>query len=362
MAKDNSPGAPTVDISPYLDDPKSDAARKVIDDVREACISTGFFQIIGHGIPKEEQNSVFDAAHAFFTLPLEEKKKLDAANFIGHRGYDVLASQSYEEGVLPDLKEGYYVGSNVLPSDPLHGRFFMGPNVWPPAALLPASQFQTPCERYHESVQQLAFKVLQLVGATMISAASSEHRAISTTGNMPTVLHDLIKLDQTPACPLRLLHYPSAARHGGDVAGMPQYGASAHTDFGVITLLLQDDNPGLEVLGEKDGKHVWWPIDPNPDAYVVNIGDMGSMVTNGLYKSSMHRVVCKRPERERYSVVFFLDGCLDACLRPVEGFGRSEEEDAGPYRTVEQHMVERLSMSYAKDGKDPRHNEDTVNA
>lgn len=105
MTKGSSPNVPTVDISPYLEDPKSKAARKVIDDVREACTSTGFFQITGHGISKEQQKSVFDAAHAFFALPLEEKKKLNAAHFIGHRGYDVLASQSYEEGVLPDLKE-----------------------------------------------------------------------------------------------------------------------------------------------------------------------------------------------------------------------------------------------------------------
>ncbi|KAM5439222.1 hypothetical protein McanMca71_003622 [Microsporum canis] len=355
MTKGSSPNVPTVDISPYLEDPKSKAARKVIDDVREACTSTGFFQITGHGISKEQQKSVFDAAHAFFALPLEEKKKLNAAHFIGHRGYDVLASQSYEEGVLPDLKEGYYVGSDILPSDPLYGRFFMGSNVWPPATLLSASQFQEPCERYHKNVQQLAFKVLQLIGDTMIPC---ERSTISMTGGVPTVLHDLIRLDETPACPLRLLHYPSAARHG-DVAGKPQYGASAHTDFGVITLLLQDDNPGLEVLVEKDGKQVWLPINPNPDAYVVNIGDMASMVTNGVYKSSIHRVVCKRPERERYSIVFFLDGCLDACLRPIEEFGHPEGGIADSHKTVEQHMIERLSMSYAKEGKDPRHNEDT---
>lgn len=105
MAKGNFCGVPTVDISPYLADPKSNAARKIIEDVRDACTSTGFFQVTGHGISKNLQQNVFDAAHAFFALPLEEKKKLNATNFIGHRGYDVLASQSYEEGVLPDLKE-----------------------------------------------------------------------------------------------------------------------------------------------------------------------------------------------------------------------------------------------------------------
>ena len=96
---------PTVDISPYLADTTSAEAEKIIADVRAACISTGFFQITGHGIPHSLQKDVFDAAAAFFALPLETKKKLDAKTTIGHRGYDVLASQSYEADVMPDLKE-----------------------------------------------------------------------------------------------------------------------------------------------------------------------------------------------------------------------------------------------------------------
>lgn len=96
---------PTVDISPYLSDPTSAASKKIIEEVRAACISTGFFQITGHGISRSLQKEVFDAAAAFFALPFEEKKKLDAKVNIGHRGYDVLASQSYEADVMPDLKE-----------------------------------------------------------------------------------------------------------------------------------------------------------------------------------------------------------------------------------------------------------------
>jgi len=96
---------PTVNIAPYLADPTSPAAESIIKDIRAACISTGFFQITGHGIPRSLQDSIFQAAAAFFALPFEEKKKLDAKTTIGHRGYDVLASQSYEEDVMPDLKE-----------------------------------------------------------------------------------------------------------------------------------------------------------------------------------------------------------------------------------------------------------------
>lgn len=96
---------PTVDISPYLADPTSAEADRIVADVRAACVSTGFFQIVGHGISPSLQKDVFDAAAAFFALPYEEKKKLDAETTIGHRGYDVLASQSFEPDVMPDLKE-----------------------------------------------------------------------------------------------------------------------------------------------------------------------------------------------------------------------------------------------------------------
>ena len=96
---------PTIDLSLYLNDSSGSDAEKVIEDVREACLSTGFFVITNHGFEKSLQKDIFTAAEKFFKLPFEEKKKLDAKSHVGHRGYDVLASQSYEEGVMPDLKE-----------------------------------------------------------------------------------------------------------------------------------------------------------------------------------------------------------------------------------------------------------------
>lgn len=96
---------PTIDLSQYLKDPSCSEAEKVIEDIREACLSTGFFLLTNHGVEKSVQQDVFDAAEKFFQLPFEHKKALDAKAHAGHRGYDVLASQSYEEGVMPDLKE-----------------------------------------------------------------------------------------------------------------------------------------------------------------------------------------------------------------------------------------------------------------
>lgn len=147
-----------------------------------------------------------------------------------------------------------------------------------------------------------------------------------------------------PAAPLRLLHYPTPTRPVQDLNSeeSKQYGASPHTDFGAITLLLQDENPGLEVLDQE--KEVWVPIDPNPDTYVVNVGDMLSMWTSNEYKSSVHRVISKNPT-DRYSVVFFLDGNLDCPLDPLDG---RPNHGSG---TVEEHMLKRLKESYSTGSK-----------
>ena len=98
---------PTVDVSPYLADPTSIEALKIVKQVREACVTTGFFQLIGHGVPRSLQDEVFAGSEAFFKLPFEEKEKLDKSQSVGasNRGYELIGNQGLQEGTLPDLKE-----------------------------------------------------------------------------------------------------------------------------------------------------------------------------------------------------------------------------------------------------------------
>lgn len=114
--------------------------------------------------------------------------------------------------------------------------------------------------------------------------------------------------------------------------------------FGAITLLLQDDNPGLQVFNPKNDE--WVPITPNPAAYVVNVGDMLCKWTNGFYKSSLHRVLNNSPN-DRYSVPFFFDGNMDCRLDPFDGSGIAE----GDAQTVEEHMLERFRTTYGRVAK-----------
>ena len=237
-----------------------------------------------------------------------------------------MGAQSYELGVLPDLKEGFIAGLDIPLSDPrvAQRRFFMGRNVWPPVELLSKADFQEPVEQYYDAMLQFCFTVMDLVGAALPYG--------------PHIFDDFKAND--PACPLRLLHYPPVPKES--LKGPKrQLGASAHTDFGAVTLLLQDEHAGLEVQDRETGE--WVDVPPKKDAYVVNLGDMMSRITGDKYKSSMHRVLNKNPT-DRYSVVFFFDRNLDYKLRRLDKLGHEEYEDKG--LTAEEHMEERRMTTY----------------
>ena len=324
-ATESSLYLPSVDITPYLQDPSSAGGQSVIDQVRAACSSTGFFQLTGHGVSASLQKNLFDAAARFFALPSDVKLQLDARKNVGFRGYDVMGSQSYEEGVLPDLKEGFIAGIDLPLNDlrVVNRRFFAGRNVWPASELLSYQDFRRPVEEYYQAMLQLCSVVLDLVAATLPHGSH---------------VFDEFKANE-PACPLRLLHYPPMPKHAGHQKR--QLGSSAHTDFGAVTLLLQDDHPGLEIQNRETGE--WIGVPPKQDAYVINMGDMMSRITGNQYKSSIHRVLNKGLV-DRYSVVFFFDGNLDYILQPLDKIGQPEYNET--VLTVEEHMIERRNTTY----------------
>jgi isopenicillin N synthase-like dioxygenase len=93
---------PTVDISSYLKDPQSEKSQEVVSQIRQACRTSGFFQIVGHGIGCELQDAVIECARKLFDLPLEEKAKLQSAQ---GRGYELVGSQTLQPGMKADMKE-----------------------------------------------------------------------------------------------------------------------------------------------------------------------------------------------------------------------------------------------------------------
>lgn len=289
---------PVIDVSGLS---SSDPARRraVGAALREACLDKGFFYCTGHGVPAGLIDAVFAETKALFDLPNAEKDALDKSKSKCNRGYETLGGQTLQPGAPPDRKEGYYIGVELREDDPrvIAGRFNRGPNQWPVG--LPG--FRRTMRAY--------FAALQDLGATLMSG-------IALSLDLPEDY--FAAYDRDPLATLRLLHYPP--QKPDDPAGT--MGAGAHTDFGGLTILLQDEVGGLQVYDHANKG--WIHADPVPGAYVVNLGDMIARWTNDRYRSTLHRVI-NASGRERYSVPFFYVGnpdnevaCIPSCLEPGE--------------------------------------------
>ncbi|MCH2556256.1 MAG: isopenicillin N synthase family oxygenase [Alcanivorax sp.] len=311
---------PIIDIS-GLRSPRAADRRAVGLALRAACTDKGFFYIREHGIDAALQARVFKASRAFFALPMEHKRRVDMAHSPANRGYDPLRGQTLEAGAPPDLKESYYIGEERGPDDPKvrAGKFNHGPNQWP--AEVP--DFRPAIEAYYRAMTALSERIM--AGLALSLDLREDFFADFCV---------------EPQAIVRLLHYPPQPANPAP----NEKGCGAHTDFGGITLLLQDDNAGLQVWDEASGG--WLHADPIPGTYVVNLGDMIARWTNDRYRSTVHRVV-NVSGHERYSVPFFYSGNPDHEVRCLPGCLAQGEQPKYPPVTVEQHIIDMYRRTYA---------------
>ncbi|CAN5471325.1 2-oxoglutarate and iron-dependent oxygenase domain-containing protein [soil metagenome] len=311
---------PIIDIS-GLSSSDPDRRTEVGRALHRACIDKGFFYVKNHGISEQLVAQVFAESETFFALPDAAKLALDKSLSQANRGYERLRAQTLEPGAPPDLKEGFYIGPEHDRGDArvVAGKFNHGPNQWP--AELPA---------FHDSMTDY-FTALLGLGERLM-------RGIALSLDLP---EDHFKAFCTdPMATLRLLHYPpQLPDHAPD-----QRGAGAHTDFGGLTLLRQDDVGGLQVWNQQS--EGWIHADPVPGTFIVNLGDMIARWTNDRYRSTLHRVI-NTSGRERYSVPFFYVGnydhevsCISTCLAPGEVPRYSPT-------TVEAHLRAMYARTYA---------------
>lgn len=280
---------PTVDISALVDPSAApEAVRACGDEIAAACTDVGFLQVVGHGIEPRLRRDLHDAAAEFFSLDPEEKARI-AMRRAGPawRGWFPLGDELTSGE--PDDKEGIYFGTELPPEDPrvVAGLPLHGANLFP------------------ERPARLGPLVLE-----WMDRATSVGRAI-LSGMAVSFGLDRDWFDRWCADPtvlFRIFHYPPAPP---GFAG--RWGVAEHTDYGLLTLLVQDDTGGLEVrVGD-----AWVAVPPTPDAIVCNLGDMLERVTGGRFRSTAHRV--QLPRTDRLSFPLFLDPAWDAELTPLPG-------------------------------------------
>jgi isopenicillin N synthase-like dioxygenase len=261
---------------------------RIAAEIGAACREMGFFYVVNHGVDRELIARAFAQSHAFFALPVADKRELAIETIGGNRGYSGLLHEALDPARGPDMKEAFNVGLDLAADDPelLAGAPFRSLNAWPSAP-----GFRETLLSYYDACSGLGARL---------------HRAFaSDLGLGRDFFAD--KFDR-PMATLRLLHYPAPSRGSG-----PQTGAGAHTDYGNLTLLATDDVGGLEVR-TRAGQWIEAPVVPG--AFIVNIGDCLMRWTNDVYVSTPHRVV-NRSARERYSIAFFYDPNPDAMVETI---------------------------------------------
>ncbi|MES0176304.1 2-oxoglutarate and iron-dependent oxygenase domain-containing protein [Mesorhizobium sp. M0006] len=303
---------PVVDIAPLLDGSNKQMVAK---EIRWALSNTGFMYVKNHGIAQGFVDSVFNVSRRFFDLPTSQKMTLHISKSdVALRGYIEPFGENTDPAKTKDLKECFDFGPE---RSMLEGPFF-GPNQWPSS--LP--EFRELTYGYHQKMVDLAKKILQGIALSLDLSESYFE-----------------SLMRNPISIQRLLHYPPQSGYIGEEI----IGIGAHTDYGNLTILAQDDVGGLQVMN-RDGD--WIEGIPIHGTFVINIGDLIQRLTNDLYLANMHRVV-NISGRERYSIPFFIDADFNAIIEALP----SCVTDSNPPRyepvTCGQHKFRRFAASYA---------------
>ncbi|KPV77468.1 uncharacterized protein RHOBADRAFT_51317 [Rhodotorula graminis WP1] len=290
-----------------LDDRKALAA-----EIQDAAVNTGFMYIADHGVAQEVIDAAFDQAKQFFAQPTDKKMLVrDAESF---RGFAPLKGENVDPAARGDIHEAWDMGDDaqVMKEGSNHG------NVWPPADDLP--DFKPTLQKTWDEIMALGKRLFPLFA---LALGLDEH-----------YFDDKLR---RPGHTMRVLYYPPQF---GEIDAR-ELGIGAHTDYECFTLLLQHgDTQALQVLNSAGE---WVIAPPVPGTFVLNIADMLQRMSNGLFRSTVHRAI-NRSGVSRYSLPFFFGLDYDAevavipsCVTPDRP-ALYEPVKAGDY--VEQRLAE----------------------
>ena len=284
------------------------------DRIGQSFEEFGFAIIADHGIPQTLIERAEAKMKAFFALPEGMKRKYHIEGQGGARGYTPFGIETAKGYSAHDLKEFWHVGRDLPAGHPF--RAHMPDNVWPAED----ESFKDTFRELYATFDRTGLKILKAIARYL---KIDEDYFVDTVRDGNSVM--------------RLLHYPPIEGEPGS-----HVRAGAHEDINTITLLLGAEEAGLELL-TKDGR--WIPVSPKPGELVVNIGDMLQRLTNGVLRSTSHRVVNPAPERKshaRYSMPFFLHFRSDFLIEPLPGTVPPGEQPKWPPITADEYLQERL--------------------
>lgn len=311
---------PLIDFSPFLMD-DADGQQRVAAEIYRACREIGFLYLTHHGIHQLAIERAFEQSQQFFALPLAEKQRLAWSSEFSNRGYIGIERERLDETRPGDLKEAFNIGKEVMPAAAAATGAELVLNRWPEGQ----AEFQAAMTEFLASCAAGADRIL---------------RAFAIALSMPEAF--IVEKHATHNYTLRLLHYPP-------LATPPKPGqirAGAHSDYGTLTLLFQDDVGGLEVLNRQGN---WVSAPSIPGAVLINTGDLMERWSNDMFRSTQHRVGLPSAEKamcDRYSIAFFCQPDAEAeiiCLPTCQS-----KENPPKYPPVKsgEYLLSRLQATY----------------
>ena len=312
---------PLIDFAPFLTG--RPAERKAVAlEIGRACRDIGFFYIVRHDVPQALIDRVFSEARRFFALPSERKGEIAIEKSSCHRGWFSLGGENLDPAKQKDAgdyKEGIKIGRDLPPDHPLvkAGLPLHGPNQWPSG--LPG--WKETMQEGYGALSRLGREIMHSFALALELPESYFDRWL--TGPMAT---------------LGPLHYPPQSGRITEA----RIGAGAHTDFGCLTIVAQDPIGGLQV---RNSAKRWIDAPYVPGSFIVNIGDMMERWTNGLFASTLHRVI-NVSGRDRYSLPFFFDPDFNAELTVLETCTGPGNPPKYPPTTGGQHLLDRIDATF----------------
>jgi isopenicillin N synthase-like dioxygenase len=288
----SSPQVPVIDVSPLATGHGDRAV--VAAAIAKACSDCGFFYVTRHGVDEELQRRLEELSRKFFAQDLATKMEISMdRGGRAWRGYFPVGGELTSG--KPDIKEGIYFGTELREDHPLvrSGTPLHGPNLFP--ASVP--ELRDVVLRYMHAMTQLGHVLMQ--GVAMSLGLDAAYFAERYTAEPLTLF--------------RIFNYPGDPDAAGDE---PRWGVGEHTDYGLLTILKQDDTGGLQVKSRSG----WMAAPPIPGTFLCNIGDMLDRMTGGRYRSTPHRVQ-NVTRRDRLSFPFFFDPNFNVEIKPIDTSG-----------------------------------------